>query len=253
MGVVWVRFPDAALGCLIYRGWRWQTRKVLLPLRWLIGAWVVWQVGVALNQLWTHQVTAAWAHLTGFGFGYGLALAKGWREQAEAAERKGQWQIAAEHWQRIAEESQMEEDAPASWLAASDAFLRANETERAGKALERALTKLHWSDEALERARRLTALLTSAALPPSLLFDLATQLERFRCFGEALALFHSVGKVAEFKQAPQALLKVIELHWRLGDEEQARRHLHRFWAQYSQSLWRHDAQQLATQIRQAVR
>lgn len=263
MGVVWVRLPDASVRCRVYRGWQWKTYEILLPLRWLIGAWAVWQVGIALHQLWTHRVTtAAWAHLTGFGIGWGLALVNGWaylaqrerwQRQAETAERQGQWQISAELWQRIAAESRMDEDAPTPWLAAAYAFLQADEPERAKEALEQALKTLHWSDEALERARRLTILPALTSLPPSLLFDLATQLERFRCFEEALMLFHLLSRMAEFQQAPQALLKVIELHWRLGDEEQARQNLHRFWAHYSQSRWRHDAQQLASQIRQAAR
>jgi len=85
-------------------------------------------------------------------------------------------------------------------------------------------------------------------LPKELLFSLAEQMERSRADADALLLFQHLAEVAQFSRAPQALLKVAALYWRLKDKERARQTLHRFWLHYGNTPWRQEAALLAAQL-----
>lgn len=259
MGASLVRFPHEQIRFRIYRSWRWQKREVFLPLFWLIALWLLWQLGIGVQQIWTRDFSVAvWGHLTGFAFGILVALAAGWhrkarferwRKQVKAVELNGIWSKAAFLWQRIATESKE----VSSWLATAYAFLQVGGIEQSLKALQQATQQPHWSEDAVPLAKSLLTLPALWALPPTDLFSLAVRLEQCGCFSESAQIFLQLSEMANFEQAPLALLKAAELNWRLGDEGQARQQLHRFFVRFARSEWSGYARQLALQIRASER
>ncbi len=252
-----VRFPHVRVHCLQLQGWRWRSLPFSFPLSALVWLWLGWQVLLLARQL-TGAVpeSPVLAHLTTFLFGIVLAYALGWhrlascdnwRQQAIIAEQEERWREAAQCWQRIAEQ---QPENPSGWVNAALAWLKAEETAAAQQALHKALAFGSWEEETVERACQFVETKAVAKLAPETLFALAEQLERHRRFPAALPLFQKVAEVAEFKRAPQALLKVAELHWRLGEETRALHALHRFWFAYAQTPWRQEAVELMTQWHQ---
>jgi len=250
MGAFCVRFSHVSVKWALFNGWRWRRREFLTPLWWLIVPWLFWQVRALFPP---NSDDPAIAHLTSFSFGFVTAMALGWhrialcerwRREAELAEKEGRWLDAAEIWTQIARRM----PTPSAWLAASHNFLMANEILKAQRALEKSLGQLVWDERALRRARQIASETLSRNLPAETVFALAEQLERHRCYREALELFKRVAEVIEFSKAPRALLKVVELHWRLGDEVKARQALHLFWLRYGQTHWGREAADLAAQI-----
>lgn len=252
MGAFCVRFRTVSIKWKLLRGWQWRSREFFTPLWWLVIVWFVWQIWMLAFQ---NADKPAIAHLTSFSIGVLVALLLGWhriglcerlQRKAELAESDERWFEAAEIWSQIAQQMSMNAFA---WLAASHNFLRANEPSRAKEIMENALRHLVWDESALQRACQIASEPLTQNLPAETIFALAEQLERHRCYREALLLFKKVAEVPEFSKTPQALLKVVELHWRLGDEAKARQTLHHFWLRYGQTHWRQKAADLAAQIR----
>ncbi len=252
MGAFCVRFQNIKVKWRLLYGWRWRKRDFEMPLWWLIFVWL-------LGQIWTlaFQIPdkPAVAHLTSFSFGLLVALLLSWhrilrcerlQREAESDEKEGQWLKAAEIWYQVAQRGPMNLHA---WLAAFHNFLRAGEFSKAQEALGKALGNLIWDERALQRACQIATEPLIQNLPAETIFALAEQLERNRRYFEALQLFRKLSEIQEFSKAPQALLKVAELYWRLGDEGKARQALHLFWLRYSQTHWRQEAVDLAAQIR----
>ena len=252
MGTFCLRFWHIGLKWRAIYGWRWRTQEFSTPLWSLIALWLIAQIWLLVSP---HPEKPVIAHLTSFAVGvivaFGLdwhrvAACDRWKRQAEMAEREGRWEEAASIWCQLALCFQ---NPSAYWLAAAHNFLKAGNREKAEEAICKALEHLFWNESALDRACRIVAEPKVQSLSPEILFSLAEQLERHRCYHEALTLFQKVAEVAEFKGAPQALLKVAELHFRLGEEERARQALHLFWLRYSQTPWRQRAAELAAQLR----
>ncbi len=254
MGLYWVRFRHSLAT------FEWARGKVFsfaVPLRWLIGLWLIVQGGVFVHQLQHASIEGAVAaHWVSFLMGGCCAFALGWhahakrdfwQQQAFFAEQRGDWNTAALLWQRFAQQNPND---PKGWLSVAFALLQQGNPSAAGQALRQALTFWCWDDESVERACQLAMLPSLHRCDPDLLMALAEQLERHRCYWVALSLFQQAAEVTEFKRAPQALLKVVELHWRLGDEVRAMQALHRFWLAYGQTPWRQGAESLLTQLRQ---
>lgn len=252
MGAFLPRFRHIGLKWRIVYGSRLRSREFITPLWSLVVLWL-------MSQIWLlalhHTEKPVIAHLTGFTIGLTFALTLGWhrialrdqlRKRAELFERNEEWLKAALTWWQLAHESQ---DIPANWLSAAHNFLKAGEQEKSERALSKALENLIWDESALDRARQLAFEPSAQNLSLEILFAFAEQLERNQCYLEALELFQRISEAAEFKKAPQALLKVSKLYWRLGNEEKARQAFHRFWSRYSQTLWRQEAIELAAQIR----
>jgi membrane associated rhomboid family serine protease len=260
MGAVWVGFPDASLQVRLYRGWRWQTHEVNLPLRWLIVAWLLWQTALTVRHLLGQPVEQAiWAHWTGWGCGWLFACVFGghlrakrvhFRRRAQQAEAAGHWDEAGQWWERLAQLPDDEQGA--AWLMAASAFLQGGDLTKTQQALQEALRVGVWSETALVPLRRLLASPRWEALPPSLLLALAEQAERKQWGEEALALFEWLSERGDFDRAPYALLRAAELCWRQGERERALHALHRFWFRYADSAWRPLAEQLASQFRIVV-
>ncbi len=252
-----VRFPHVKVHCVQLRGWRWRSLPLSFPLRVLVWLWLGWQVLLLAHQLaGLGTESPVVAHLTTFLFGISAAYALGWhrlaycdrwRQQAIAAEQEERWSEAARCWQRVAEQ---QPENPSGWVNAALAWLKAGEIAAVQQALHKALAFGGWDEETVERACQFVEMDAVAKLAPETLFALAEQLERHRRFAAALSLFQKVVGVAEFKRAPQALLKVAELYWRLGEETRALHALHRFWFTYAQTPWRQEAVELMTQWRQ---
>jgi membrane associated rhomboid family serine protease len=252
MGTFCLRFRHIGLKWRAIYGWRWRSQEFSTPLWLLIALWLVAQIWSLVSQ---HPEKPVIAHLTSFAIGAIVAFGLGWhrlairdqlKRQAEAAEREGRWEEAASIWCQLALRSQ---NPSADWLAAAHNFLKAGNREKAEEAICKSLEHLFWGESALDRACQIVAEPKVQSLSPEVLFPLAEQLERHRRHSESLTLFQKVAEVAEFKWAPQALLKVAELNWRLGDEEKARQALHLFWLRYSQTPWRQKAAELAAQFR----
>ncbi len=254
MGLYWVRFRH----CLMVFEWtREKGFPFAVPLRWLIGFWLVVQGGVLAYQLWHVSIEGAVvAHWLSFLMGSCCAFALGWhsrakgdlwQQQAFFAEQRGDWHNAALLWQRFARQNPND---PKGWLSTAFALLQQGNLPAAEQALRQALSVWFWDDESVERACQLAMLPSLRQCDPELWMALAEQLERHRCYWLALLLFQQAAEVTEFKRAPQALLKVVELHWRLGNEVRAMQALHRFWLAYAQTPWRQGAENLLTQLRQ---
>lgn len=252
MGTFCLRFRHIGLRWRAIYGWRWRTQEFSTPLWLLIALWLVAQIWSLVSQNPEKPVVA---HLTSFAVGAIVAFGLGWhrlaicdqlKRQAEVAEREGRWEEAASIWCQLALRSQNPSD---DWLAAAHNFLKAGKREKAEEAICKSLGHLFWSESALNRACQIAAELKVQDLSPEILLSLAEQLERQRRYFEALTLFQKVAEVAEFKGAPQALLKVAELSWRLGEEGKSRQALHLFWLRYSQTPWRQKAAELAAQLR----
>ncbi|MCX7969244.1 MAG: rhomboid family intramembrane serine protease [Armatimonadetes bacterium] len=252
MGAFCLRFPNVGLKWKAFYGWRWGKREFFTPLWWLVAFWLIGQLWAFFFQ---SPYKPAVAHLTSFSFGLVVALSLGWhrvalwdrlQREAELAEREERWLAAAEIWSQIS--NQMPTNTFAL-LAASHNFLLANELSRAQEMLEKAIGQLIWDERALQRACQISSEPLIQNLPAETVFALAEQLERHHRYRESLQLFKKVEEVSKFNKAPQALLKVVELYWRLGEEAKARHALHRFWLLYGQTHWRQKATDLAAQIR----
>ncbi len=252
MGTFCVRFRHIGLRWRAIYGWRWRTQEFSTPLWLLIALWLVAQIWSLVSQNPEKPVIA---HLTSFAIGAIVAFGLGWHQlaicdqmkrRAEMAEREGRWEEAASIWCQLALRSQ---NPSADWLAAAHNFLKGGKREKAEEAICKSLGHLFWSESALNRACQIAAELKVQDLSPEILLSLAEQLERHRRYFEALTLFQKVAEVAEFKGAPQALLKVAELSWKLGEEGKSRQALHLFWLRYSQTPWRQKAAELAAQLR----
>ncbi|MFN3422282.1 MAG: rhomboid family intramembrane serine protease, partial [Armatimonadota bacterium] len=252
MGAFCVRFRDVKVKWRLLYGWRWRKGDFEIPLWWLIVPWLFGQIW-ALTFKIADKPTIA--HLTSFAFGVFTALLLRWhhvalcerlQREADLAEKGGRWFEAAKIWSQI---SQRMPANPRFWLATSHNFLRMGEFSKAQEALGKALGNLIWDERALQRACQIATEPSIQNLPAETIFALAEQLERNRRYREALQLFKKVAEAREFSKAPQALLKVAELYWRLGDEGKARQALHLFWLRYSQTHWRREAADLAAQIR----
>lgn len=260
MGAVWVGFPDAMLQVRLYRGWRWHTHDVNLPLRWFVVGWLLWQMVLTVRHLLGQPVEQAlWGHWTGWGCGWLFAVVFGgrlrakrvcFRQRAQQAEAAGCWDEAGQWWERWAQLS--DEEQGTAWLMAAAAFLQSGDLTKTQKALQEALRSGVWSETALVPLRRLLASPRWGVLPPSLLLALAEQAERQRWDEEALALFEWLSERSDFDRAPYALLRLAELCWRQGEKERTLHALHRFWLRYADSAWRPLAEQLASQYRMAV-
>ncbi len=252
MGTFCLRFQHIGLKWRAIYGWRWRIQEFSTPLWSLAAFWLIAQIWLLLSQNPEKPVIA---HLTSFSVGLIVAFWFGWhrvaicdrlKQQAEMAEREGRWEDAASIWCQLALRSQ---NPSAHWLAAAHNFLKAGEQEKAEEAIGKSLEHLFWNESALDRACQIVAEPKVQSLSLKILLPLAEQLERHRCYTEALTLFQKIAEVTEFKGAPQALLKVAELHFRLGEEERARQTLHLFWLRYSQTPWRQKAAELAAQLR----
>jgi len=252
MGTFCLRFQHIGLKWRAVYGWRWRNQEFSTPLWSLAALWLIAQICLLLSQNPEKPVIA---HLTSFSIGVIVAFWFGWhrvaicdrlKRQAEMAEREGRWEEAASIWCQLALRSQ---NPSANWLAAAHNFLKVGERERVEEAIGKSLEHLFWNESALDRACQIVAEPKVQSLSPEILFPLAEQLERHRCYTEALTLFQKIAEVTEFKWAPQALLKVAELNFRLGEEEKARQALHLFWLRYSQTPWRQRAAELAAQLR----
>jgi len=251
MGTFCVRFWHIGLKWRMIYGWRWKTQEFSTPLWLLVAFWLFAQIWLLISRQPEKPVIA---HLTGFLFGVTVALGIGWhkvsaRDQlkrwAEMAEQEGRWAEAASIWCQL---TRLSRNPSADWLTAAQNFLRAGETERAEEAIRKSLGHFAWDESALDKACQIVTDPKVQDLTTETLFSLAEQLERHRCYPEALTLFQKVGEVTEFKGAPQALLKVAELYFRLGEENKARQALHLFWLRYSQTPWRQKAAELVAQI-----
>ena len=251
MGTFCVRFRHIGLKWRAIYEWRWRSQEFNTPLWLLVAFWLVVQIWLLVSQKPEKPVIA---HLTGFIVGVIVALGLGWhraatrdqlKRRAEMAEQEGRWAEAASIWFQLAHHSQ---NTSTNWLAAAHNFLKAGESERAEEAIRKSLGHLVWDESALTKACKIVTEPKVQDLMPETLFSFAEQLERHRCYHEALTLFQKISEVAEFKGAPQALLKVAELHWRLGEEEKARQALHLFWLRYSQTPWRQKAAELVAQL-----
>lgn len=251
-GTFCLRFRDVGVKWRVVFGWRWRKLEFITPLWWLAAFWFISQTFSLASQQFEKPTIA---HLTSFFFGVTVALSLKWhwlalrdrmQRKAELSEKLGRWSEAAEVWVKIAQKFQ---DKPFFWLSATHCFLQAGEVCSAKKVLQKALSHPIWDESSLQKACQIAKDPAALILQPENLFSLAEQLERYRCYPEALQLFHQVSTVAEFNRAPQALLKVAELHWRLGNEVKAMQALHNFWLRYGRSAWSQEADKLAAQIR----
>ncbi|MER3501633.1 MAG: hypothetical protein C4295_09235 [Candidatus Fervidibacterota bacterium] len=255
MAICFWRFPHAGVRFRWVRRWQGWSEEFCIPVRWLIGLWVAWQLGATLQQWLTDTLpTPTIAHLTSFLLGTCAAFAWGlqriaqrekWQAEAKSKEQEGRLKEAAKLWRRLTESEPLN---PSLWLSLARTLLKANQIAAARQALQKALTLGHWDEAAVQEARLLLAVASVTLLPKELLFSLAEQMERSRADADALLLFQHLAEVAQFSRAPQALLKVAALYWRLKDKERARQTLHRFWLRYGNTPWRQEAALLAAQL-----
>ncbi len=252
-GAFCVRFRDVKVKWQMLRGWQWGKNEITTPIWWLAAFWLACQF--ALLALHSADKPAV-AHISSFLFGVTTAFGLGWHKQAKLdqlkrmakqAERENRWLEAANFWLQV---SQLNSNDVAALLSAVRNFLLGKDWKMAEQTLWKAIERFVWDEMAVQEASQIALSDGAKNLSPEIAFSLAEQLERYRQYNEALALFQIASQKPNFAKAPQALLKATELFWRLGAEDKARQTLHLFWLKYGQTHWRHEASTLAVQFRQ---
>ncbi|MCS7191514.1 MAG: rhomboid family intramembrane serine protease [Armatimonadetes bacterium] len=250
-GAFCIRFRNVGVKWLMFYGRHWRKREFTTPVWWLAAFWLAGQF--ALLSYGADKT--AIAHIASFAIGILTAFGFNWHNQAklEQLERKAMkaeserhWLEAAEFWSQLAKLKTKEIFA---FLAAARNFLAGGNLAMAERNFQEAIKHFLWDEKAIQEACKIALMDEVQNLSAEIVFTLAEQLERHRCYREALRLFQLSSEALDFPKSPQALLKAAELFWRLGYEDKASQCLHLFWLKYSQTHWRQEASSLAAQFR----
>ncbi len=232
-GAYWLRQPVATLTL------RWlpsETVRATIPVWAACLLWLFYQIVLAALQSlsFNNPATQPFAHIAAFSAGAGTALVfkfpmryrlEVWEQESFRLWQEGHQAQALS----LCDKKIAAAPSPRLLLTAAHWHLTRNEDESAEGRVREALGFPRWDQSALSAARQLIRHPAVTRLAPDLLLDLAIRLEKEALFPEADSLFHWIGSLTWYQQAPQALLRSARIREQMDQPDAARLQLHRFW------------------------